>query len=56
MEAQKFNIGDKVIYSTRPYKVTHVYDNGNLKLRSINGKTNEIIFNVPIEFIQQEGK
>ena len=56
MEAQKINIGDRVFYHSRPYKVVHIYNNGNLKLVSTNGKTNEIIFNASPELLDQEDK
>ena len=36
----------------KPYKIVYVYDDGSLKLKSIKGKTNEIIFRVPTKFIR----
>lgn len=53
----EFNIGDRVIYNLKPYKVIHVYDNKQLKLQSIRSKTNEIIFGVPFNLVskQKEG-
>ena len=52
----KFNIGDKVIYNSKLYKVLYVYDNKELKLQSIRGKTNDIIFRVPFNMVcKQKG-
>ena len=50
---QKFNVGDKVIYNSRLYKIIYIYDNGDLKLQSVRGKSNEIIFHVPIKFVKK---
>lgn len=35
------------------YKVIHIYDDGSLKLKSVKGKTNEIIFKVPIKLVRK---
>lgn len=50
---QKFNVGDKVIYNSKLYKVTYIYANGELRLQSIRGKSNEIIFSVPTKFVKK---
>lgn len=50
---QKFNIGDKVLYNSKFYKVIQIRDNGNLKLQSIRGKTNEVIFSVPTKLVRK---
>ena len=49
-----FNIGDKVIYNSKPYRVKHISDDKYLKLQSVSGKTNEIIFHVPFSFVSKE--
>lgn len=51
---QNFNIGDKVIYNSKLYKILHIRDNGDLKLQSIRGKSNEILFYVPQNFVRKD--
>ena len=51
---QNFNIGDKVIYNFKLYKILHIRDNGDLKLQSIRGKSNEILFCVPQNFVRKD--
>ena len=53
-DIQRFNIGDKVIYNSKLYKVLHIRDNGDLKLQSIRGKINQILFGVPQSFVKKE--
>lgn len=48
---QKYEINDKVYMNEQLYKVIHIYDDGSLKLKNVKGKTNEIIFRVPTEFV-----
>ena len=51
----KFNIGDRVWYNSKLYKILHIRDNGYLKLQSIRDKTNEIFFYIPQEAIRKDG-
>ena len=48
-----FNVGDKVVYNNKLYKVKNIKDDKYLKLQSVSGKTNEIIFNVPLNFVSR---
>lgn len=50
---QKYEINDKVYMNEQLYKVVHIYDDGSLKLKSVKGKTNEIIFKVPIKLVRK---
>ena len=50
----KFNIGDKVMCNSKLYKVLHIYDNKELKLQSVRGKTNDIIFRVPFNMVHKQ--
>jgi hypothetical protein len=50
----EFNIDDKVMYGDKLCKVTHVYDDGAVKLQSIRGKSKCVYFRVPIEYIKKE--
>ena len=51
--AQKYEINDRVYVNEQLYKIVYIYDDGSLKLKSIRGKTNEIRFRVPIEFVRK---
>jgi hypothetical protein len=51
---QQYEINDKVYMNKQLYKIVHIYDDGSLKLKSIKGKTNEIIFRVPVDFVTRE--
>ena len=51
--AQKYKINDRVYMNEQLYKVIHIYDDGSLKLKSVKGKTNEIIFKVPIKLVRK---
>ena len=50
---QKYEINDRVYMNEQLYKVIHIYDDGSLKLKSVKGKTNEIIFKVPIKLVRK---
>lgn len=50
---QKYEINDRVYMNKQLYKVVHIYDDGSLKLKSVKGKTNEIIFKVPIKLVRK---
>ena len=50
---QKYEINDRVYVNEQLYKVTHIYDDGSLKLKSVKGKTNNIMFRVPIKFVRK---
>ena len=52
---QKFNIGDRVWYNSKLYKILHIRDNGDLKLQSVRGKSDEIFFCIPQEFVRKDG-
>jgi hypothetical protein len=52
----EINIGDKVIYNSKLYKVLQVRDNKYLKLQSVRSKINEILFNVPLNLVTIEIK
>ena len=52
---QKFNIGDRVWYNSKLYKILHIRDNGYLKLQSIRGKSDEIFFCIPQESVRKDG-
>jgi hypothetical protein len=56
MPMNNFNIGDRVMYNDKLYKVIHIYDNGNLKLQSIRGKSKSIYYNMPPDLVQKEEK
>lgn len=49
MDNQNVQIGDMVLYNSHKYKVKYIYDDGSLKLI----RSNEVIFRVPIKFIQK---
>ncbi len=51
---QQYKINDKVYMNKQPYKIVHIYNDGSLKLKSINGKTSETIFRVPVNFVTGE--
>lgn len=44
-------IGDKVWYHNEPYKILYIYDDGKLKLQSVRGKLNSIIYRVDTKYI-----
>ena len=52
---EKLNIGDRVWYNSKLYKILHIKDNGDLKLQSVRGKSDEIFFCVPQEFVRKDG-
>lgn len=49
----EYKINDKVYMNEQLYKIIHIYDDGSLKLRSVKGKSNEIIFRVPTKFVNK---
>ena len=49
----EYKINDKVYMNEQLYKVIHIYDDGSLKLKSIRGKTDEIIFKVPTKLVNK---
>lgn len=49
----EYKINDKVYMNERLYKVVYIYDDGSLKLKSVNGKSNETIFRVPTKFVNK---
>ena len=51
---EKFNIGDRVWYNSKLYKILHIRNNGDLKLQSVRGKSNEIFFCIPQEFVRKD--
>ena len=53
---QKYEINDRVYMNERLYKITHIYNDGSLKLKSIRGKTNETVFRVPVKFVSKQIK
>lgn len=53
---QKYKINDKVYMNEQLYKIIHIYDDGSLKLKSVRGKTNEIVFRVPTDFVNKQIK
>lgn len=53
---QKYEINDKVYMNEQLYKIMHIYDDGSLKLKSVRGKTDEIICRVPIELVNKQIK
>ena len=50
----KFNVGDKVLYYGKKYKIDHIRDDGTAKIHSISGKTNEICYRADISKFKLE--
>ena len=52
---EKLNIGDRVWYNSKLYKILHIRNDGSLKLQNIRGKTDEIFFCIPQEYVRKDG-
>lgn len=53
---QKYEVGDRVYMNEQLYKIIHIYDDGSLKLKSVRGKINEIVFKVPTNLVNKQIK
>lgn len=50
---ETYKVNDRVYMNEQLYKVIHIYDDGSLKLKSVRGKTNSIVFRVPTKFVRK---
>ena len=50
----KFNVGDKVLYYGKKYKIDHIRDDGTAKIHSISDKTNEIYYRADVSKFKLE--